>query len=381
MRNRIKEFIEPTNREKSELWKEAVFVFDTNVLLNLYRYSAKTRNSLLEAFENFKDRVWIPYQVAFEYMNRRCEVIYETVLRYDQFRKEIDSFTNKAVEILRLTSNDEEISDLKRYLFKWLDNNKDTNLLVVSAEKDEILEKILTIFDGKVGCPLEETELAEIKEEGKKRYEKAVPPGFKDDKKKNGPEDDHNAYGDLIIWKQIMSYAKENKTGIVYVTHDQKQDWWNIVKGKTIGPRTELRKEFFTETSQEFHMYTMHGFIHTYNQMNEKPIDKSAVDEVIGMEKTGTVNQNIKNDGSSLSEKIAVLEDTIEKIKNRIARRQKILNELESEFGERDKHMPENIQLQYENAKTKMRELENTYAEKMQELSILKSTLLENESL
>lgn len=115
--------------------------------------------------------------------------------------------------------------------------------------------------------------------------------------------------------------------------------------------------------------------------MNEKPIDKSAVDEVIGMEKTGTVNQNIKNDGSSLSEKIAVLEDTIEKIKNRIARRQKILNELESEFGERDKHMPENIQLQYENAKTKMRELENTYAEKMQELSILKSTLLENESL
>lgn len=57
MKNTIKEFIEPTNKEKQELWQKAVF--DTNVLLNLYRYSAKTRKSLLAAFENFKDRVWI----------------------------------------------------------------------------------------------------------------------------------------------------------------------------------------------------------------------------------------------------------------------------------------------------------------------------------
>lgn len=379
MRNRIKEFIEPTNKEKSKLWKEAVFVFDTNVLLNLYRYSAKTRNSLLESFDNFKDRVWIPYQVAFEYMNKRCEVIYETVLRYDQFRKEIDSFTNKAVEILRLTSNDEEISDLKRYLFKWLDNNKDTNLLVLSAEKDEILEKILTIFEGRVGKPIEEAQLKEIKEEGKQRYEKSIPPGFKDDKKKNSQEDDNNAYGDLIIWKQIMEYAKENKTGIVYVTHDQKPDWWNIVKGKTIGPRTELRKEFFTETGQEFHMYSMHGFIHTYSKMNEYPIDKSAVDEVMGLEKADTGNRKAKkkNDESSFSEKIAVLEDTIERIQNRILRRQKILDELEAEYNQAKTDMPENIRLQYDNTKMKKQELVKIYTEKLQELNILKNTLQE----
>ena len=58
MKNTIKEFIEPTNKEKQELWQKAVFVFDTNVLLNLYRYSAKTRKSLLAAFENFKFDFW-----------------------------------------------------------------------------------------------------------------------------------------------------------------------------------------------------------------------------------------------------------------------------------------------------------------------------------
>jgi len=103
MRSAIKEYIEPSSKEKQELWEKAIFVFDTNVLLNLYRYSAKTRNSLLDAFQSFRDRVWIPYQVAYEYMRKRCEVIYETVQRYDQFKKEIDAFTNKAIDTLRLT--------------------------------------------------------------------------------------------------------------------------------------------------------------------------------------------------------------------------------------------------------------------------------------
>ena len=84
MKNAIKEFLEPTNDEKQELWEKCVFVFDTNVLLNLYRYSAKTRTSLLAAFESFKDRIWIPYQVAFEFMRKRCEVCFETVLSCDQ---------------------------------------------------------------------------------------------------------------------------------------------------------------------------------------------------------------------------------------------------------------------------------------------------------
>ena len=63
MKNAIKEFLEPTNDEKQELWEKCVFVFDTNVLLNLYRYSAKTRTSLLAAFESFKDRIKNKYKI------------------------------------------------------------------------------------------------------------------------------------------------------------------------------------------------------------------------------------------------------------------------------------------------------------------------------
>ena len=377
MKNAIKEFIEPTSKEKQQLWEKAVFVFDTNVLLNLYRYSAKTRNSLLAAFESFKERVWIPYQVAYEYMRKRCEVIYETVQRYDQFKKEIDIFTGKAIDTLRLTSVDEEVSELTRYLIKWLDSNKDRNLLVLSAEKDEILDKILTIFDGRVGNNIDAAELERIKEEGKGRYEKLIPPGYKDDKKKKGQEDDNNAYGDLIIWKQIIKYAKENGTGVVYVTHDQKEDWWNIVKGKTIGPRVELRKEFMKETGQEFHMYSMNSFISTYNKMNEVPIDKSAVDEVISLERSDRRNTRTKGKRReySASEKIARTEETIDKIQNRILRRKKIVEDIENKYQKQGILLPENIQSQYDNTNMKMKELEEIYVNKVKELEILKQSV------
>ena len=68
MRNAIKEFIEPSDYEKHNLWENAIFVFDTNVLLNLYRYSAKTRKSLLDAFESFMDCIWFRFVVGFVFV-------------------------------------------------------------------------------------------------------------------------------------------------------------------------------------------------------------------------------------------------------------------------------------------------------------------------
>ena len=377
MKDTIKEFLEPTNQEKQELWEKAIFVFDTNVLLNLYRYSAKTRNSLLMAFESFKGRIWIPYHVAYEYMRRRCEVIYETVQRYEQFKKEIQAFSSKAIETLRLTSTDEEISELNRYLYKWLDSNKDRNLLVLSADKDEILENILQIFEGKVGDKLSDQELTEIKSQGEERYKKQIPPGYMDLKKKQGAHNDNNIYGDLIIWKEIIKYSKSNNVGIVYVTHDQKEDWWNIVKGKTIGPRIELRREFLNETQQEFHMYSMNSFIETYNMLNEKPIEKSAVQEVYGLEKNNRKKKHFKSTSkaSELNERIARTEDTIIKIENRIARRKQIVESIEEKYQKQGIELPDNVQTQYDNTKAKIEELEVILDNKSQELMALQSMI------
>ena len=36
------------------VWKQALFVFDTNVLLNLYRYQSGTRDELLNVLEKLQ---------------------------------------------------------------------------------------------------------------------------------------------------------------------------------------------------------------------------------------------------------------------------------------------------------------------------------------
>ena len=372
MKTAIKEFLEPTNEEKQQIWKKCVFVFDTNVLLNLYRYSAKTRSSLLAAFESFKDRIWIPYQVAYEFMRRRCDVIYETVHRYDKFKEEIDTFTTKATETLRLTSKDDEIIELQRYLCKWLDSNKERNLLVDSSSSDEILDQILLIFEGRVGKKVDEEELTEIKKEGKERYEKLIPPGYKDEKKKNSVSDDNNAYGDFIIWKQILKYAKTNSVGIVFVTHDQKEDWWNIVKGKTIGPRIELRKEFLEETKQSFHMYSMNGFISEYNRVNDTPIDESAIDEVFSIDNNG--RRKKKRSTLSQSEKTTQIIETLEKLSKRIERRRRTIAEIENKYQNQGLELPPNIQTQYDNTLAKINELEKAYNKHKQQLELLQNS-------
>ena len=87
MRNAIPEYLEYSDEEKKKLWENATFVFDTNVLLNLYRYSKETREALLSSMEKIKDRIWLPYQIAYEFMKNREETIYETSNRCFTTRK------------------------------------------------------------------------------------------------------------------------------------------------------------------------------------------------------------------------------------------------------------------------------------------------------
>lgn len=284
MKNAVKEFIELTNDEKQELWGKAVFIFDTNVLLNLYRYSQGTRDSLLKAFESLKSRVWIPHQIAYEYMKNRCEVIYESVQQYDALKSKGEAFTRDIKETLRLNSEDKDLAELDKYLCNWLEKNKKRHLLVTNPSKDEILDRVLNLFNEKVGEEVSGEELEALKREGAERYKNNIPPGYKDAAKQK-EQSDNNAYGDLIIWKQIMKYAVESDKDIIFVTHDQKEDWWYKTKGKTIGPRFELKKEFQNETKRMFHMYRMDSFINEYNRLNSEKIEKSAVDEVINLDR------------------------------------------------------------------------------------------------
>lgn len=274
MRNAIKEYIELSGQEKNDLWNTATFVFDTNVFLNLYRYSNNTRNQLIESFEWLKRRVWMPYQVASEFCKDRYGVIDEANRRFDNILAEADKLADSWKKELRLDSNDLDIKELSKYLKEWIAKKRDSNYLTFSATDDEVFFRLLDLFDGKVGKPFSVEEKLKIEQEGNKRYASKIPPGYKDNKKAE------NKFGDLLVWKEIIGYAKSKKVDIILVTHDQKEDWWNTSNGRTIGPRIELRKEFYEETGKKFHMYTMSSFLSFFTGNKGSSIDKATIDEV-----------------------------------------------------------------------------------------------------
>lgn len=279
MRNAIREYIELSDAEKKSLWDNATFVFDTNVFLNLYRYSKKTRDALLDAMTQLEDRIWMPYQVAYEFMRRRPEIIFETTERYSKLKQESDKFLRLCSDMLRVKPSEREYAELQKYIDQWLTSNQEKNLVVESVAEDPILERILQLFENKVGPDSSKDEKEKIAKDGSARYAKKVPPGYMDAQKaKSG--DDNNAYGDLFVWKQILKFAAESKHNIIFVTHDQKEDWWNKVHGKTLGPRPELRKEFFDNAATLFHMYTMDNFISHFDSGETSTVDESVVEEV-----------------------------------------------------------------------------------------------------
>lgn len=186
MKDAIREYLELKDEEKEELWKNAVFVFDTNVFLNLYRYSKKTRDILLGAMEQLRDRIWMPNHVAHEFMENRVEVIFETIDRYERLHEETNSFIQVCTDMLRMKKEDSELLGLKNYIETWIDTNKRRDLLVTDVIDDPILDKILDLFDGKVGRGFDEEEIKKIINEGNDRYEKKIPPGYKDAAKKKG---------------------------------------------------------------------------------------------------------------------------------------------------------------------------------------------------
>ncbi|MBP1926826.1 hypothetical protein J2Z76_002696 [Sedimentibacter acidaminivorans] len=282
MKNIMREFLEPSNKEKQELWDNCVFVFDTNTLLNLYRYSSNTRNTLINALEYLKDRIWMPYHVAYEFMKNRCEVIYETSDHYNKMIQEKNKFKDTIANALRIKNMDSDLIELDKFINDWIEKQKKQNLIVVNHGDDYILNKLLDLFDNRTGEPNCKDKLAEIEKEGKNRYEKLIPPGYKDSGKKNNVSD-NNMYGDLIIWNQILEYSKNNNKNIIYITDDQKEDWWNIVKGKTIGTRVELVKEFIKSTDQQFYMYSMDSFLRMYEKQSRVKVDKKTIDEVLEM--------------------------------------------------------------------------------------------------
>ena len=266
------------------LWDDGLIVLDTNVLLNLYRYSESTKKEFIEIFFKLKDRLWIPHQVAKEYFKNRLKVISDQAKTYDdaiaglkELRGKFENpkqhpFVSSAVLGDCIKSFDVIIGELAA--------NKSRHDQI--THDDDIKAALAEIFEGKVGEPFQDAELEEVIIEGAARYKDKIPPGFKDAGKGGGDTlaDRLAPYGDYVVWRQLLGQAKSLPSNVIFVSGDFKEDWWLKSAGKTLGPLPALVDEFVAETSKSFYMYLPDRFLTLASEYLKQDVSAQAVEEV-----------------------------------------------------------------------------------------------------
>lgn len=222
MKNTFWEYHSVDDNLLIQMWNEATFVFDTNVLLNLYRYSEKTSDEFMQIISGLDHRVWLPFQVGFEFNKNRLTVLSDQRRDYNDFEKKIFELINKVENKNRDPFFSQQLTD------KFIEIKAELNAEVKvkneaydsSLKNDKILEKVNDAFENKVGIIFSPDEISKHQKEGEKRYKNKVPPGYCDIKKS-----ENERYGDLLLWKEIIIKSKQSKTNVIFILDDRKEDW------------------------------------------------------------------------------------------------------------------------------------------------------------
>lgn len=262
-----------------KIWSKAVLVLDTNVLLDFYRVSPETQADLLTVVKYYAEhkRLWIPYQVAKEYHENLYAVIFDQVKKFDDtlgflksFLSSISQKRNHPFLNDRLINR---ITDLANDLEGYFEDQKQK--LKDSVGDATLKDHVADIFCGCIGQAYSELQLKEIYKEGKIRYNSNVPPGY-EDRKKGEPD----MYKDLIIWKQVIDFAKDKGLPVFFVSSDTKADWYLINRGQTICPHPALVKEFSDTTAQMILFFSLERFLTMTKAHNVVKIQEESINEV-----------------------------------------------------------------------------------------------------
>ncbi len=320
MKEEFNWYFNPTKEEIDEIWTNGILTVDANVLLDLYRYHESTRNALISSLHMFKNRLWISFQAAEEFFRNRSKVILSSEKTFKQAIEEIDKLQgnldstvnqlkgsrilpeNVAEKLLNTLSP--TIEEAKKQIIEV--QEKYPNFL----REDPILSELSELFKGSVGKDLDGDEKTIALTNAEDRKKNQIPPGYLD-KDKEG----ERPYGDYLLWLQILNHTSKSQKPLIFVTSERKDDWWEKINGKTIGPRPELLKESYTVTKNRVLIYQTDRFLEYASKRSGKPLDTSTYDEIRAIDSLRTeaehavelVDQIIHNSTETHSEGILIL--------------------------------------------------------------------------
>lgn len=249
----------------SEMKDEALVVLDANVLLLPFTTNIRNVKAIKELYTRLSksNQLFLPAQAVREYLDNRAIKIAD--INEALQKKSNQNFNYVGIHpLLEGLAEYKEVIELEESLKSLIKNYqtkiRDTLSAVqawgwndpVSKMYHEVLaDRILD--DGAL-------DFGNIEKDLKRRNDLNIPPGYKDRNK------DQNQAGDLVIWHEILNLAKTKCKHLIFVSVDEKTDWWHQ-SGKTpLYPRFELVDEFREATKgKSFHIVSLSTLLEIFD--------------------------------------------------------------------------------------------------------------------
>ncbi|HCA5035313.1 TPA: hypothetical protein MW175_001439 [Acinetobacter baumannii] len=334
-----------TNLEK--IWKneKTKFVFDTNILLNIYYYNSDGKKIFFQLLKSLGNRAWLPFHVALEYQRNRLKIINECYESNQKIIKRIESLSTKIdfdeTSFDKIQENFKDFFNKNNGLHDKFKEFKDSykNILSESQTKfkdiskpildeikrinsdqisinshDHVRDRLDNIFkEDRLGVCLfkDESDLNTFNKDAEKRFSNQLPPGYADEKEKG--EDFFmfqnykyfNKFGDLIVFKEIIKHAKDNELeNIVFISEEKKEDWRECIQTsnqkKVLGIRHELKDELYRETKvKNIFIFNQEQFVSYTNKFLATNLDQESINRMnktIERVNSRVINRNFLRD-------------------------------------------------------------------------------------
>ena len=281
MRDVFCEFYRPDDEALRRFMTTAKVIPDANVLLGLYRLGSSQRAQVLDVLERIKERLWLPYQVGHEYHRNRLGVVAAQASAYEVaktlhgmkdlagMRKWLDTLkvppeVRESILSLLPGLHEALTSATKRYE-DAIDALRDEHVVsVAQARKDDPVRWALDrLFNSeRVGSKPDQRTLQSRIKDARRRTDERIPPGYMDSEKGA----DQTKAGDYLIWAEILDFAAGTNAPVLFVTADEKEDWFERFDGEIAGPRSELVAEFAERSPHGYHQVTLGAFLDLANK-------------------------------------------------------------------------------------------------------------------
>lgn len=262
-----------------EIKGDCLVVLDTNALLVPYNIGQESLDQIKQTYKKLVagGRLFIPGQVSREFVKNRPMKLMDLYGRISK-KRDIQSPKSEKYALLETfpeykaileAENDIEskIKEYRKSVGKLLDVIKSWSWNdPVSVMYDEVFNND-TIIDI-------EFDRDEFTKDLEKRITYNIPPGYKDSSK------DDKGMGDLLIWHTILSIGSSRNKDIIFVSGEEKSDWWHKSDHNNIYPRYELIDEYKRSTNgKDFHIVSFSKMLDIFG------VSKNVVDEVKNEEK------------------------------------------------------------------------------------------------